>query len=63
MDNEQFKSRTRRFLALGIGGFFALIGGFVVVYGMIFGLDIANAGLTMVAGGLGTLIGFYFGRE
>ncbi|MBA7642566.1 hypothetical protein ES703_50261 [subsurface metagenome] len=64
MDNEKFKLVSRRGLAWGIGGLFALTVAFVAIWGVIFALD---AYVTMAVGiagtGIGSIIGFYFGKK
>ena len=64
MENEKFKLMSRRGLAWGIGGLFALTVAFVAIWGVFTAKD---AYVTMAVGicatSIGGILAFYFGKK
>lgn len=64
MTHDEYKLKTRRYLAWGIVGSACLIGGFVAVWGAVKGVDsyvaIGAVGLLEMAA---AAVGFYFARK
>jgi hypothetical protein len=59
-----FKLVTRRYLAWCIGGLFTITASFLTIWGAVTAtFELVTAGIGIIGTGLGTIIGFYFGRK
>ena len=64
MDNDLFKLITRRYLAWGVGGSFAVTACFVTIYGALTAqTEFVAGGLSIASTSIGFVLGYYFAKK